>query len=113
MKRLSAALLCLCFLLLSACGKNAEPVKEPTPQSSTSQTGTVPDPSPVEGRELLCTVGSEEEALSVGSLYGIELVEFTGHVAVYHTEEDVSAVIKRGEANGWPELSVNRRGTIF
>ena len=113
MKRLSAALLCLSCLLFSGCEKNAEK-PAPTPRHTTAtQSGKTPDASPVEGRELLCTVESEEEARSVAELYSIELIEFTGHLAVYHTEEDVSAVLQRGEANGWPELSVNRRGSIF
>lgn len=65
-----------------------------------------------EGKELLCTVESREQAEEVASLYGIELVDFSYSVAVFHTEEDPFEVIRRGEENDWPPLEVNRVITL-
>ena len=67
----------------------------------------------VEGRELMCSAGGREEAEDIAEKYAIELVDYGLGVAVFHTEEDPSAVIERGKKQGLPELSKNTRGTAF
>lgn len=61
-----------------------------------------------EGQELLCFCASEEAAETVAAQYGIELVSFCEGVAVFHTEEEPESVIRRGQEQGLPELSLNR-----
>lgn len=65
-----------------------------------------------EGKELICTVESREEAEEIASLYGIELVECSEYVAAFHTEEDPYEVIRRGEEKGWPSLEINHVITL-
>lgn len=65
-----------------------------------------------EGEELLCMAESREEAEEIASLYGIELVDCSYSVAVFHTEENPFDVMRRGEENGWPPLEVNRVITL-
>ena len=69
--------------------------------------------NPVEGRELTATAGSEEEARDIAEKYGIELVDYGLGVAVFHTDEDPSAVIERGKKQGLPVLSKNTRSITF
>lgn|GEM_PF-3800198 len=62
------------------------------------------------GRELLCSVESEEEAKDIAAQYGIEFVEFSYGLAVFHTDEDPYEVIERGRKSGLKELSINGIG---
>jgi hypothetical protein len=65
------------------------------------------------GKELMALVSSEEEALKIAELYGIEFVDFELGVACYHTEEDPSTVVQRGIDNGWPLVEVNGRRSLI
>lgn len=69
--------------------------------------------TPVEGRELIASADSEEEARDIAEKYGIELVDYGLGVASFHTDEDPAVVIERGKKQGLPELSKNTRGTAF
>ena len=66
-----------------------------------------------EGRELIASCKDEKEAQDIADKYGIEFVDYSWGVAVFHTEEDPVSVINRGKKNGWPVLSVNGRGEAF
>ena len=113
MNRVLLAVVLLLALVLSGCG--GEPVSgKPSPRVSPPL--RTPGPSrPVypEGRELLASAETEEEARELAELYGVELVSFSGHIAVFHTEEDPFEVIRRGEKNDWPPLEINRSRQAF
>lgn len=65
-------------------------------------------PAPIdEERPLVALAETREEAQSIAELYGIELADWGYGVATYRTEEDPREVIRRGQENGWPELSLN------
>lgn len=57
--------------------------------------------------QLIASVETRKEAEKLSELYGIELVDFSAPAALYRTEEDPDAVIKRGMDNGWPKLEKN------
>lgn len=61
----------------------------------------------VKGKELFMLLETEEEALEIAELYGIEFVSLEYGVATFHTEEDPASVVKRGLENGWPKLTIN------
>ena len=65
------------------------------------------------GKELMGLASSEEEAIKIAELYGIEFVDYELGVACYHTEEDPSTVVKRGIDNGWPPVEVNRQRSLI
>ena len=65
------------------------------------------------GRELMAIVSSPEEAQEIAKLYGIELLEEQYGVAVYHTDEDPSEVVKRGIDNGWPPIGINHTSQLI
>lgn len=56
---------------------------------------------------LMAKAENQEDAEAIAELYGITLVEFKRNLALFHTDEDPREVIKRGQENGWPELSLN------
>ncbi len=57
--------------------------------------------------ELIALADTDEQAKEIATLYGIELKRHENGVAVYVTQEDPREVIKRGEENGWPTISLN------
>lgn len=65
-----------------------------------------------EDAPLMAIVASEEEACEIAEKYKIELVFSEDGVALFRTEEDLYAVIRRGEENGYPPLWVNYVRTI-
>ena len=66
-----------------------------------------------DGAELTAFVDDEAAAKALAALYGITLVSFSDHVAVYHTGEDPKTVIDRGKENGWPALSIDRKSSAY
>ncbi len=66
-----------------------------------------------EGRELMASAGSEKEAMEIAERYGIELVEYSNKIAVFHTDEDPGKVIEKGKTEGWPLLSINGKVQAF
>ena len=90
-------LLPLLLLFQFGCGRKAVPLEQPA-------SGPI-------GGTLICAAETEEEAKQIGELYGIELIKFGHGMALYSTEEDLQAVIRRGKEQGWPELSINHTAT--
>ena len=74
-------------------------------------TGKVPDNLYAKD-ELICLADTEEDARNIASLYGITLYSYNCGVAVFKTNEDPVSVIKRGKANGYPDLELNHIVTI-
>ena len=93
---LAAVLLCPA---LGGCGRKAAPVPPIAGDAA-------------EGRELMGEAATREDAEALAALYGIELVSWSGRLAVFHTEEDPAAVIRRGRENGWPALEINHVITL-
>lgn len=90
-KAMARILLLVLLLSLTGCGKKTVPL-ETVPIGQT-------------GGRLLCQAESEEAALELARLYGIELLEFRHGLAVFTTEEDLQTVIRRGREQGLPELT--------
>ena len=67
----------------------------------------------VKGKELCCTCETEEEAVEIAELYGIELVSWNNKVAVFHTEEDPRDVIRYGQEHDLPLLELNRPRKLY
>ncbi len=91
----------------------------PTPDVSSPVPGEL-SPNPggqlqpyAEGEELFAMAETEEEALELAALYGIELVSFDYGVATFHTDEDPAEVVRRGAENDWPVLEVNGLVSAF
>ena len=58
--------------------------------------------------QLMTMTETQEEAEELAELYGITLVRYRHGVARFRTDDDPQAVIRRGEENGWPQLTLNR-----
>lgn len=111
-----AALLIVTILLLAGVFKKKEPIAldevgtdlvviEETESDSASGNA---DYVTYDGyTELIALADSEEAAKEIAELYGIELKRHDNGVAVFVTKEKPADVIKRGEENGWPTVSVN------
>ena len=99
--------LLLPVMLVALCACHRElprPVKPlPTVTAPADETGVLYS----EEAPLIAAAQTWEEAEEIGALYGITLVDFSHGVALYHTEEDPRDVIRRGQENGWPELTLN------
>ena len=54
-----------------------------------------------------------EEARELAEQYGVELLRWNYGLAVYYTEENPTEVIRRAEAAGLPELSINHSHKLF
>ena len=115
-----ASLICCFVFPVTGCVKNGGVAKkEGDKKEVRTETETEIEESikgetyAVEGRELAASAKDEEEALEIAGIYGIELVEYSLGVAVFHTEEDPLTVINRGKGKDWPVLSINSRGTAF
>ncbi len=111
--------LSLTALLLSGCAGQAKPV--PTETVAVATQPPAPAPS---APETIETVGAAEPQLmaltdtraaaeDIARQYGITLVSWQDGLALFFTEEDPEAVVRRGAKNGWPELSVNHQRELF
>ena len=103
MRRKRSALLLALAMLLPGCAKRT------TMAVADEQDGVI---LYAEGRELMAPAASREEAEEIAALYGIELVDYKHGYALFHTEENPSAVRERGVKNGWPELEPNTVHTL-
>lgn len=56
---------------------------------------------------MVALAESEEEAKQIAELYGIKFIDYAYGVATYETTENPQEVIKRGEKNNYPSISVN------
>lgn len=70
------------------------------------------DAVPIAEEQLMAIVNTQEEAEEIAKLYGIVFVSYENGVALYQTDEDPFEVIARGEANGYPQLSINLVRTL-
>lgn len=106
-------LLFLAAVIFAGCQKAAPKVPAP---STTAPIQASDLPTETTARDstgqLMATVDTLEEAQALAELYGIELVDFSYQIAVFRTDEDPRDVIRRGEEQGWPPLSLNSTGTI-
>ena len=97
----------LCFGLGGCSGRQAEkekPDDDAVPEDMVEREGSpsyIPD-------ELVGLFDTEGQARDAAELYGIELLSYDNQVAVFRCEGDPKALIEQGEANGWPQLSLNR-----
>ena len=98
-------------LLLVGCGRRAEVLPGRGTEATLSPAPANGDPLYVPG-QLMGEAETEEEALEIAGLYGIELIRFRNGIAVYQTDEDLDTVIERGRANGWPALEKDGLLTI-
>ena len=71
------------------------------------------DPGVSQEGQLMAMAQSLEEAQTLAELYGIELVDFSYQIALFRTQENPREVIRRGQQNGWPELSINYTAQAF
>ena len=106
--------LCTVLLLLSGCGggntnsSSPAPASEAAPtQSQTEETAGAAEP------QLMALTDTEKAAEEIAGQYGITLVSWQDGLALFFTEEDPEAVVRRGVKNGWPELSVNYQRELF
>ena len=117
MMRLFPILLGLTAILLSGCAGQAKPgpteptvaITQPPAQSGpeTTETGEPAEP------QLMALTDTRAEAEDIARQYGITLVSWQNGLALFSTEEDPEAVLRRGEKNGWPELSLNHQRGLF
>lgn len=116
-------LILLAAALVSGCRKNvaSETIPPKTVPAETASLETIPAPEFTEtapgeisqNGQLIASAETLEEAQKLAELYGIELVDYGYHIALFRTEEDPKAVIQRGRENGWPELSLNHTAKAF
>ena len=94
--------LLLPVLLITLCGCRRE-----VPLATRHESGSGAGSLYSEEAPLIGVAETREEAEEIAKLYGITLLDFSHNTALYHTDEDPRAVIRRGPENGWPELSLN------
>ena len=59
-----------------------------------------------EGREIMALVDSQKKAEGIADSLNIEFIEFNQGIAVYHTKENPSDVVKRGRSMGY-DICIN------
>ena len=112
------------LMLLSGCSQSTATDKngsvKPVSTPAERPKDTAPEENPAQAPEkisentpLMAEAESLEEAQALAGLYGITLVEFELGLATFATEEDPKAVIRRGQENNWPELTLNRSSRPF
>ena len=89
-------------------GKDFEPPGGVKPENPDDQGGAAYAPD-----QLVGVFDDEEQAKECAKLYGIELISFNFGVALFQVEGDPKAIIEKGIANGWPELSLNHKFKAF
>jgi len=117
--RLFPILLGLTALLLSGCAGQAKP-EAPEPTAAITQPPALASsmPETTEAGEaaepqLMALTDTRAEAEDIARQYGITLVSWQDGLALFFTEEDPEAVLRRGIKNGWPELSLNHQRELF
>ena len=54
---------------------------------------------------LMAWVDDRIAAENIADLYGITLLFYENHIALYWSDETPETLIQTGKDNGWPELS--------
>ena len=62
---------------------------------------------------LMALIDSEETAMEMAEQYGITFVSFEDGVATFHTDEDITQVIEKGEKNGYPPLYIDQKRELY
>ena len=107
------AILLTLLMLLSGC---SQPTATGKTKPASSKPVSVPAKQPdkiSEKTPLIAEAETLEEAEALAELYGITLVEFNLGLASFTTEEDPKDVIRRGQENNWPELTLNRLSQLY
>lgn len=84
--------------IVTPTGATEAPAQQPPTQQTPAQE------TPEKGN-LMAWADEESDAEEIASLYGITLLTYTEHIAVYWTDQNPAEVIQLGKTNGWPELS--------
>ena len=109
--------LSLMALLLSGCAEGQKPQPtEATVVTVQPPASTQPQAEETAGAvepQLMALTDTRAEAEEIAGQYGITLVSWQDGLALFFTEEDPEAVVRRGVKNGWPELSVNYQRELF
>ena len=87
-------------------GPSTAPTAAETEATQTAQTES-------SGTQLMGPAETLEEARELAEQYGVELLRWNYGLAVYYTEENPTEVIRRAEAAGLPELSINHSHKLF
>lgn len=86
---------------------SATPSSKPTmqePVATASATATRTQEDEMTGN-LMAWVDDLASAEKIADLYGITLLLFENHIALYWSDETPETLIQTGKENGWPELS--------
>ena len=117
--RLLSLILGLTALLLSGCAGQARPAPTETvvvttqPPAPTSSAPEATEAAEAAEPQLMALTDTRAAAEDIARQYGITLVSWQDGLALFFTEEDPEAVVRRGAKNGWPELSVNYQRELF
>lgn len=107
-------LLLLVALVLCGCHKAAPAQPTDAPPVTQAPAATTPQTTaPALYENLTAWAESEEEARQIAESYGIEFCSYGANIATFHTDEDPAEVIRRGQAQGLPELSENGQSKAF
>lgn len=112
---LAILLVLLAALLLPALVRrdSAQPsTEQATTQPAREATAQLPTQEAEMKGNLMAWTQTREDAEQLASLYGISLVMYTDHIALFDTDKDPDELIQTGKKNGWPELSKNNSVTI-
>ena len=113
---LAILLVLLAALLLPALVRrdSAKPSAEEqaTTQPAREATAQLPTQEAEMKGNLMAWTQTREDAEQLASLYGITLVMYSDHLALFETDKDPDELIQTGKKNGWPELSKNNSVTI-
>ena len=130
MKQFSICVLIALIVLLCGCHSSAgaaAPTRPPLPDSSAAEPSVPPTepsvsenagdtevvpPSVRKDGQLKGRAADADAAQEIAELYGITLVDCQNGLALFFTEEDPEAVVRRGIENGWPELTLNHSFTF-
>ena len=71
-----------------------------------------PSREELEKGNVIATADSEAQAEEIARLYGMELINWSGHVALYYAETDIAELQRIGAEKGWPPVEENGVNSI-
>ena len=71
-----------------------------------------PSKEQLEKGNVIAAASSKAEAKEIARLYDMELINWSGHVALYYSERDIAELQRIGEENGWPLVEKNETSSI-